>query len=400
MDKEVVILLNMGGPNDLSEVKVFLKNMFNDKYILPLKSAFLRSILAWFITAMRQKEASESYKALGGKSPIVGLSKSLCEKLNAAQNRFHFDFAMNYTPPFAKDVLARYKGAKKITFFPLYPHHSQTTVLSSLDDATAAAKMHEISGIKVIEPFYEDESFNKILINDIKKTCAENGFSPNDTHLIFSAHSLPVSIIKAGDLYEKHTNAHVSLLSKSLDFKGIHLAYQSRLGPVEWLGPNISAVLEGLKGQNVLVYPISFCIDCSESDFELDIMFREHASKVGVAKYAVVKAPNDSDGFVNYIIQKYVSVIRKTDTTFPEKIHAHGFRHSKAMHMLAAGINIVYIRDFLGHEDISTTMIYSRADNRLKNEAINKLAPKVTDETAFPDWTKDQDLLSFLNSFK
>lgn len=103
---------------------------------------------------------------------------------------------------------------------------------------------------------------------------------------------------------------------------------------------------------------------------------------------------------VNYIIQKYVSVIRKTDTTFPEKIHAHGFRHSKAMHMLAAGINIVYIRDFLGHEDISTTMIYSRADNRLKNEAINKLAPKVTDETAFPDWTKDQDLLSFLNSFK
>ena len=278
--------------------------MFNDKYILPLKSAFLRSILAWFITAMRQKEASESYKALGGKSPIVGLSKSLCEKLNAAQNRFHFDFAMNYTPPFAKDVLARYKGAKKITFFPLYPHHSQTTVLSSLDDATAAAKMHEISGIKVIEPFYEDESFNEILINDIKKTCAAAGFSPNDTHLIFSAHSLPVSIIKAGDLYEKHTNAHVSLLSKSLDFKGIHLAYQSRLGPVEWLGPNISAVLEGLKGQNVLVYPISFCIDCSESDFELDIMFREHASKVGVAKYAVVKAPNDSDGFVNYIIQK------------------------------------------------------------------------------------------------
>lgn len=103
---------------------------------------------------------------------------------------------------------------------------------------------------------------------------------------------------------------------------------------------------------------------------------------------------------VNYIIQKYAAEIRKTDLTFPKKLHAHGFRHSKAMHMLAAGVNIVYIRDFLGHEDISTTMIYSRADNRLKNEAINKLAPKVTEETEFSDWTKDQDLLSFLNSFK
>ena len=103
---------------------------------------------------------------------------------------------------------------------------------------------------------------------------------------------------------------------------------------------------------------------------------------------------------VNYIISKYVSLIRRTEPNFPKKLHAHGFRHSKAMHMLAAGINIVYIRDFLGHEDISTTMIYSKADNRLKNEAINNLAPKIVEEANFQDWTKDRDLLSFLNSFK
>jgi site-specific recombinase XerD len=103
---------------------------------------------------------------------------------------------------------------------------------------------------------------------------------------------------------------------------------------------------------------------------------------------------------VNYIISKYASEIRRNEPDFPERIHAHGFRHSKAMHMLAAGVNIIYIRDFLGHEDISTTMIYSRADNRLKNEAINKLAPKVAEDVVFQDWTKDQDLLSFLNSFK
>ena len=103
---------------------------------------------------------------------------------------------------------------------------------------------------------------------------------------------------------------------------------------------------------------------------------------------------------VNYIIGKYVQQIKCSDDTFPDDIHAHVFRHSKAMHMLAAGINIVYIRDFLGHEDISTTMIYAKADNRLKNEAITALAPKVTQEMEFPDWTKDHDLLSFLNSLK
>ena len=107
----------------------------------------------------------------------------------------------------------------------------------------------------------------------------------------------------------------------------------------------------------------------------------------------------DRDG-ISYIIKKYVDEIRKEDATFPEHVHCHMFRHSKAMHMLEAGINIVYIRDFLGHEDISTTMIYSRADNRLKNEAINKLAPKVTEDVDFQDWTKDHDLLTFLNSLK
>jgi site-specific recombinase XerD len=107
----------------------------------------------------------------------------------------------------------------------------------------------------------------------------------------------------------------------------------------------------------------------------------------------------DRDG-ISYILQKYVTEIRKENPLFPEHVHCHMLRHSKAMHMLAAGINIVYIRDFLGHEDISTTMVYAKADNRLKNEAINKLAPKVTNEANLPDWNKDKDLMDFLNSLK
>jgi len=107
----------------------------------------------------------------------------------------------------------------------------------------------------------------------------------------------------------------------------------------------------------------------------------------------------DRDG-VSYILKKYVTEIRKEDPAFPEHIHCHMLRHSKAMHMLAAGINMIYIRDFLGHEDISTTMVYAKADNRLKNEAINKLAPKVINEENMPDWSRDKDLMDFLNSLK
>ncbi len=107
----------------------------------------------------------------------------------------------------------------------------------------------------------------------------------------------------------------------------------------------------------------------------------------------------DRDG-IGYILKKYVEQIRTSDSSFPSNVHCHVLRHSKAMHMLEAGINIVYIRDFLGHEDISTTMIYVRTDNRLKNEAINKLAPRITDETELPDWNKDKGLMEFLNSLK
>lgn len=107
----------------------------------------------------------------------------------------------------------------------------------------------------------------------------------------------------------------------------------------------------------------------------------------------------DRDG-IGYIINKYADKIRVSDPSYPKNVHCHMFRHSKAMHMLEAGINIVYIRDFLGHEDISTTMIYVRADNRLKNEAINKLAPKITSDSNLPDWSKDKDLMDFLNSLK
>lgn len=300
MQKDVVILLNMGAPNDLAEVEIFLKNMFNDKYILPIKNPKIRSFLATLITKMRSHKAKKAYAALGGKSPMIAITKRLVSKLNFVQQDFIFDYAMRYTPPFANEILQNYKDAKSITLFALYPHHSQTTMLSSYENAIQAASEQGIEISRQIGQFYKDDEFNNAIASSIKSSVSDT----KSAHLVFSAHSLPKCIIDNGDLYEKHINEHVELLSKKLEFKGIHLAYQSRLGPVKWLEPNISKVLDELKGERVVVYPLSFCIDCSESDYELDILYRDYAKKIGISEYIVVKALNDSTDFMRYILNK------------------------------------------------------------------------------------------------
>ncbi|EOI4812226.1 ferrochelatase, partial [Campylobacter coli] len=121
--------------------------------------------------------------------------------------------------------------------------------------------------------------------------------------LIFSAHSLPQSIIDKGDLYEKHVNDHVEILKEKLKdhFDEFILAYQSKLGPVKWLEPNTSDVLANLNDK-ALIYPISFCIDCSETIFELGMEYK-HLSKYN---YDLISCPNDSDEFMEFIL-KYLS---------------------------------------------------------------------------------------------
>lgn len=302
--KKAVILLNMGGADNLDQVEVFLKNMFRDKYILGIKNDFLRKFVAFLITKMRKNSAIKNYQKLGGKSPILDITKSLTNKLNSLSSEIIFDYAMNYTPPFCDEVLAKFVKFDEIVLLPLYPHYSQTTIKSSLEAALKSANKLQIQDkIKIIKPFYDDQIYNQIIVQNI--TNAVSGQNVSDIDLVFSAHSLPVSIINKGDPYEKHTNAQVEILREKLSilgFKSVSLAYQSRLGPVKWLGPNIAEVLPNLQSKKALIYPISFCIDNSETDFELAIFYKELAMECGFEYYKVVKAPNDSDEFARFLL--------------------------------------------------------------------------------------------------
>ena len=307
--KKALLLLNMGGANSLDDVEIFLTNMFNDPYILGIKNKFLRKFVAFMITKGRLKTAKHNYEQIGGKSPLCELTAKLCEKISSLKSEFDaVDFAMNYTSPFVKDVLKKYEKFDEIVLLPLYPHHSQTTITSSLADFKKAKEELNIKAkISLCEPFYDDDTYNKIIISHICEAIKDTDIS--DISLIFSAHSLPRKIIEKGDIYEKHINEHVQILGKmlkeqGLNFKDVSLAYQSRLGPVKWLEPSLNEALAKCENKKALIYPLSFCIDNSETIFELVIEYAKLAKELNFSFYKVAQCPNFSDEFASFILEK------------------------------------------------------------------------------------------------
>ncbi|MDK9694031.1 MAG: ferrochelatase [Sulfurimonas sp.] len=315
MKKEAIVLLNMGGPNNLEEVEVFLTNMFNDKNIINVGSPFLRGFIAKMITFTRTEKSQEIYRQIGGKSPIVGHTKNLVAKLqDRVGEGIIVDFAMRYTPPFASETIERLKSydIEKIYLIPLYPHYSTTTTKSSLEDFEEQYHLNGDDAILVeIKHFFENQNYNKAIVESIKKRVSAG--ESNTFDLIFSAHGLPLNVVERGDPYQKHIEKHVAILTKMLEEEGmqfahVHLAYQSKVGPMEWLKPSLEEKLTDMKNRNVVIFPIAFTIDNSETDFELEIEYREAAHELGFKEYRVCRCPNDSDYFVEALVELYAKM--------------------------------------------------------------------------------------------
>lgn len=303
LSKHAVILLNMGGPNNLDEVPLFLKNMFNDKYILPIPFSPIRKLVSSYITKKRYKGSQENYKLIGSKSPLLDTTKDLQKKLEAKTDKKFF-IAMRYTPPFANEILGELKeyNPDRITLLPLYPQFSSTTTQSSLEDIKAVLNDFTCA-IDEINNFHDNSDYIEILVENILESVNED---TQEFTLVLSAHGLPESVIKKGDPYVKHSETMRDLIvaklqERGVDFKKIILAYQSRLGPMEWTKPYLSDTIHSLKGEKVLILPISFTIDNLETNFELAIEYEEEAKEIGIEEYRVVQCPNDSDKFVEFI---------------------------------------------------------------------------------------------------
>ena len=301
-NKKALVLLNMGGARNKAELKMFLTNMFNDKNIITVKSSLLRKVIATFIVSSRLDSAWQNYEKIGNESPINKLTEKLIQKANEKIEDFTTYQIMRYTPPFAKDVINQMKkdGIKEVVLLPLYPQYSTTTTKSSFEDFMYFAK--DNFKVQIIETFYRNEVFNECILDEIISKTS----NPSEYNLIFSAHGLPQKIVDAGDPYEFQMNEHVKILSnklleKGINFKSVNLAYQSKVGPMKWLDPSLEEMLKNFKDQNVIIYPIAFIVDNSETDFELDIEYREIAHELGIKDYKVCKCVNDSDGFIEAI---------------------------------------------------------------------------------------------------
>ena len=310
--KAAVILLNMGGPNNLEEVEMFLKNMFADKNILTMKSNLLRKFVGGMITFMRTESSQDIYRQLGGKSPIVGHTKNLVKKLQTRLgDDVLVDFVMRYTPPFAPEVIKNIneQNVERIYLIPLYPQFSTTTTKSSLEDFEE--HYHDEGGDAIlveIKHFFENVTYNKAVIERIKEQMQDAKYE--DFDMIFSAHGLPQKIVDAGDVYQRHVEKHVEILKQMLEnenmnFHETHLAYQSKVGPMEWLKPSLEEKLESVRNRGVVIFPLAFTIDNSETDFELEIEYREIAEEFGFKEYRVCRCPNDSELFVDALEEIY-----------------------------------------------------------------------------------------------
>lgn len=315
MKKEAIVLLNMGGPNNLEEVEVFLTNMFNDKNIIRVNSSFLRSLIAKMITFGRTEKAQDIYRQIGSKSPLVGHTKNLVEKLQKrVREGVIVDFAMRYTPPFSAEVIERLnrENVEKIYLIPLYPQFSTTTTKSSLEDFEEQYHLRGGDAILVeVKHFFENSTYNMAIVERIKERISLH--ECKDFDIVFSAHGLPKKIVESGDVYQRHIEKHVIMLKRMLESEGfefneVHLAYQSKVGPMEWLKPSLEEKLKEIKSRGVVIFPIAFTIDNSETDFELEIEYRAVAHELGFKDYRVCRCPNDSDLFVEALIEIYAKM--------------------------------------------------------------------------------------------
>ena len=305
---KAVVLFNLGGPDRLESVEPFLFNLFSDPDIirLPRPLRFLQKPIATRISRSRGPESRHNYERIGGKSPLLENTKKQAAALEAALGSDYRVFiAMRYWEPFAAQTVAEIQAAKPEALYllPLYPQFSISTTTSSLNDFESAAKAAGLTtpSRRVLE-WYDRPGYADLVADLIRPALA--GCDPASTHLLFSAHGVPVSYVtKYGDPYQKQIEATVQAVFERLGTPIPHsLCYQSRVGPVKWIGPDIEEELVRLAQltNKLVVYPLSFVSEHVETLFELDLLYAEKARALGL-EFVRVHTPGDSRRFVDFL---------------------------------------------------------------------------------------------------
>lgn len=304
-----VVLMNLGGPDSLQAVEPFLYNIFSDPDVLQLPLGFLyQKALARRISRSRAAESAECYRKIGGRSPILELTReqgSLLEK--ALGPGFKTYIAMRAWKPFTEEAVDALvaDGAKRVVALPLYPQRSRTTSVSSLRELKRLLE-RRARGLPLREICcYPTE--NGLVDGWAERIRAALEPLPQGrrerAHVLFSAHGLPQSVIDGGDPYLSQVQATVAAVMRRLGSGQPHsLAFQSRATRAKWLEPSTQDALTelGRAGvEDVAVVPVAFLTDHIETLYELDLLIREHALAAGIRGYHRVAALNRSPALID-----------------------------------------------------------------------------------------------------
>jgi len=322
--RKAVILFNLGGPDKIENVEPFLFNLFNDPAILNLPT-ILRYPLAKLISNRRAPVAKKIYEELGGSSPILKLTKEQSEaletKLNQTDDEYKCFIVMRCWNPRANDVIKDVQlfNPEEVILMPLYPQYSAATSGSSIKEWENVCKKNNYQvKTSTICCYPTDQNF----INAHTKEIIKKIKDIKNFKLIFSAHGLPEKNIKKGDPYQWQVEQSVKKIIENLNIKNLDwiLSYQSRVGPLKWIGPSTEDIIvENSKiGKHVVLVPIAFVSEHSETLVELDIEYKEIAEANGCKNYTRVPALGINEDFIKAMSDL---IIKKNKYKFSENLY-------------------------------------------------------------------------------
>ncbi|HVO59413.1 MAG TPA: ferrochelatase [Terriglobales bacterium] len=320
-----VVLFQLGGPDTLKAIEPFLYNLFCDPDIIDFPFARIgRKPLAKLISSTRAKKVQHHYSVIGGASPIRRFTELQARALEHKLADLGLDarcfVAMRYWHPFTAEAIEQLRDAQcdEVVLLPLYPHYSSTTTGSSLNEWNR--RFADDIPVHLVECFYKNKTYLDALVEKIDEALSRfpRGRKPE---LVFSAHSLPVSVIEGGDPYQRQIEETVELLMQRGGWSNRYrVCYQSKVGASKWLQPSLRTTLRHLSDErvkDVCIVPISFVSDHVETLGEIDHEAREEAHQLGIEQFEMTSGLNDSPTFIAALAGLVVSALNSEATQEP-----------------------------------------------------------------------------------
>ena len=337
-----VVLFQLGGPDTLAAIEPFLYNLFCDPDIIDFPFARLgRKPLAKLISTTRARKVQHHYATIGGGSPIRRFTERQARALETELTNQGLDarcfVAMRYWHPFTSEAISKLEAAEcdEVVLLPLYPQYSSTTIGSSLNEwqrlFCGNVPVHNVGH------FFRHPMYLDAVIEKIEEALARFPV-PERAEIVFSAHSVPMSVIAKGDPYQRQIEETVRLLMERGGWPNRHrLCYQSKVGASKWLQPSLHRTLRDLaneKAREVCIVPVAFVSDHVETLGEINHEAREEARRLGITQFEMSAGLNDSPKFISALGQLVREALGCAVESYVP-IHATG-GHTASPEVLAA----------------------------------------------------------------